>query len=378
MKRKKIWEIHRNFHCSIIGTCLDLEEVEKAFAKADLDIGEGYSDYDIHGMAVGLASEASRFSNKLNEMLDKKHRLSIFTASKHKTSGELGSFWEDSYEKGDIAGGYWALMSHPHSDSALVNHAFGQVHMLSHIAGAGERTRREELNRHIRQIEDLTNTVKDYKGKLAEVNGLARTLKNENGALKKLNGQLRKENELLKDKVESPETKETDSSRVHDLKVKLQRVSDQYRTYQGEIKSQTEDIEILKEYNTLLQELLANAYQRQCEDCENECEHAGTQNLNKKTVLLVGGRLSVVPQYRSLIEMMNGNCIHHDGGQEQSMTVLINLVPKADIIVCFLNCVSHNACNCVKKVSTSKGQRVIMLKTSGITSFKRELEKQAS
>jgi hypothetical protein len=74
---------------------------------------------------------------------------------------------------------------------------------------------------------------------------------------------------------------------------------------------------------------------------------------------------------------MNGTCVHHDGGDEQSMKVLANLVPKADIIVCFLNCVSHGASSCVKKISKDDNQRIIMLKTSGLTTFKKELEKRA-
>ena len=38
-----------------------------------------------------------------------------------------------------MPGPYWALMTHPRSTPALMVRAFGEVHMLSHLAGATNR-----------------------------------------------------------------------------------------------------------------------------------------------------------------------------------------------------------------------------------------------
>lgn len=377
MKRKKIWEISHNYLCSVIGTCLSLEDVRAAFGKADIEIPEGFSDYNIHGTAVNLASDFSRFSNKVNEMLDKKHCSEIFAASKCSNIGELKTYWEESYAEGNIAGAYWALISHPVCDTELLNHAFGEVHMLSHITGASERTRREELNGYIRRIEKLSESIDVHKKKLADVSDRLRMSKKENGALRKSEKQLKQRCEQLQNEVDSLRSGADNSPKTEEIKSKLRGMELRYERSRQEYNSLTEEMAHLQEYNTLLQELLTNAYRRRCEECENECEYAGTINLNKKTVLLVGGRTSSIPQYRSLIEMMNGTFIHHDGGQEESITVLQNLVPKADIIVCFLHCVSHGASSCVKKISKDDNQRIIMLKTSGLTTFKKELEKRA-
>ncbi len=377
MKRKKIWEISSEYLCSIIGTCLTLEDVRTAFSKADVKIPEGFTDYNIHGMAVNLASDFSRFSNKVNDMLDKKHCSEIYTASKCATVKELKTFWEKSYAEGNISGAYWALISNPLCGDELLNHAFGEVHILSHIAGARERTRREELNRHMRQIDNLSEAIDSYKEKMAACNSRLKTLKKENGALRKSEQQLKQRNENLQNKLASLRSGVDKSPKMEELQSKLRGVELQYERSKQELNCLAEELELLRETNAVLQELLANANKQRCEDCDNDCEYAGTINLNKKTVLLVGGRTSSIPQYRSLVEVMNGNCIHHDGGQEESITVLQNLVPKADIIVCFLNCVSHGASNCVKKNSQGDNQRIIMLKTSGLTTFKRELEKRA-
>jgi hypothetical protein len=146
-----------------------------------------------------------------------------------------------------------------------------------------------------------------------------------------------------------------------------------------ELARRAEEAEQLRECNPMLRELLRRSFHRPCEEYGGAVGgYTGIIDLRNKTVLLVGGRTSSIPQYRSLVEVMNGTCVHHDGGQEQSMTVLQNLVPRADIIVCFLNCVSHDASKCVKKSFKSEKQRIIMLKNSGLSSFKRELEKYAS
>jgi predicted RNase H-like nuclease (RuvC/YqgF family) len=249
--------------------------------------------------------------------------------------------------------------------------------MLSHITGASERTRREELNNYVRQIEKLSESKDLYKKKLADSNTRLKALKKENGVLRKSEQQLEQRCCSLQNEVDSFRSGADNSPKMEELKSKLRGMELQYERARQVYNSLAEELEELHEYNAMLQELLTNAYRKRCEDCENACEYAGTVNLNRKTVLLVGGRTSSIPRYRSLIEIMNGTFVHHDGGQEESMSVLQNLVPKADIIVCFLNCVSHGASKYVKSTCRCEKQRIIMLKTSGLNTFKKELEKRA-
>ena len=42
----------------------------------------------------------------------------------------------EALEHGEIAGPYWALLTHPVTDNRLVQQVFGDVHMLSHQVGA--------------------------------------------------------------------------------------------------------------------------------------------------------------------------------------------------------------------------------------------------
>ena len=82
----------------------------------------------------------------------------------------------------------------------------------------------------------------------------------------------------------------------------------------------------------------------------------------------------MVPHCKAMIEEMNGKFLHHDGGKEQSRLILQNLVLSADIIICALDCVSHDASRCVKQIYRNH-QQMIMMKNSGLSAIARELKK---
>ncbi|MFN2337392.1 MAG: hypothetical protein ABR544_00275, partial [Gammaproteobacteria bacterium] len=67
----------------------------------------------------------------------------------------LEARWEEAIESCDIAGAYWALVTHPRLPDALGDRVYGEVHMLSHLAGATVRVDMQEL----RRLQQLTRTM---------------------------------------------------------------------------------------------------------------------------------------------------------------------------------------------------------------------------
>ena len=47
--------------------------------------------------------------------------------------------WQAAVRRGDIPGAYWATLTHPLTNQAIVREAFGEVHMLSHLVGSANR-----------------------------------------------------------------------------------------------------------------------------------------------------------------------------------------------------------------------------------------------
>ena len=73
-KQKKLWEIDRNMMCSVIGTCLSMEEARRIGrrfgAKCD---DETQIDSVIHAMLVRDCQEQNIISTQVNKFLNKKY-----------------------------------------------------------------------------------------------------------------------------------------------------------------------------------------------------------------------------------------------------------------------------------------------------------------
>ena len=132
-RRDRIWDLSPNLHCSIIGTCLSTAALRQLFGKLNQPDAKTASDHDLHSRAVTIAGQRDAAGKLLNKMLDKRHE------AKAKTVQEVRALWLDALERGDIPGAYWAALSHPATDAALVTEVFGEVHMLSHLVGMSNR-----------------------------------------------------------------------------------------------------------------------------------------------------------------------------------------------------------------------------------------------
>jgi hypothetical protein len=159
-KRRRIWELSGNFHCSIIGTCLTTGELRHVLIKMQLPGAEKESDHELHGRAVLLAQKRDQASKQLQKALDRRHRLIVNQFNKARTTDELSTLWAAAVQRAEIPGAYWAVLTHPQVSEDLARHAFGEVHMLSHLVGAANRA-------DIRRLRDLEGENAALQEKLA-------------------------------------------------------------------------------------------------------------------------------------------------------------------------------------------------------------------
>jgi len=66
---------------------------------------------------------------------------------------------------------------------------------------------------------------------------------------------------------------------------------------------------------------------------------------------------------------MNGRFIHHDGGVEESAQRLSSLVSQSDMVICPLDCVSHNAMHSIKRDCKQQGKSLQFLRQSSLATF---------
>jgi hypothetical protein len=167
-RRARLWELSPNLHCSIVGTCLTAAELRQVFVRLGDADARTASDHALHGRGVRAASRRDDGGKALGKALDKRHEGAIRRFGKADTTARLRELWRESLDHGDVAGPYWALLTHPLADSELVQDVFGDVHMLSHQVGAAARLDIARLRRLEAELGERDEKIARQQARLAE------------------------------------------------------------------------------------------------------------------------------------------------------------------------------------------------------------------
>jgi hypothetical protein len=103
--------------------------------KHRLQIDRNAHSYDLHSYGVRAANEDCALARSLNKLLEHRFAGAIRLMGRAKTDEEVRLVWDRLRDGGQIAGGYWAVMSHTHVPASFKTRVFGEVHMLSHYMG---------------------------------------------------------------------------------------------------------------------------------------------------------------------------------------------------------------------------------------------------
>ncbi len=398
--RRKIWE-DTDIQCSIIGTCLSLKELEKIARQTNLNLAADAGEFDVHVTFVRLCYKCGPVAKAVNKTLDRKYAGALRKFSRAVDDAELLVLWREAQATGDIPGPYWALMTHPAASHELRRTVFGDVHMLSHLVGASNRA-------DIRRLGELERDLEVVQQRHAKVRNIYRTrfkdLVRENRTLARRLGEQAKEAETLRTRAKDHCTEVVhlenqglrrslatqslllaeEQARGDALARKLEaferRLEHLQEQFQDDLHEKHAEISFLEKE---LQGLLEGARQ-QCPvaytgRCLGGCEDAGTEDcpgpaLCGKRILYVGGRANLVQHYRQVVERRGGEFLHHDGGVEHARHALPRLLHGVDAVLCPVDCVSHDACQCVKEVCKHTMKPCKMLRSSGLSSLVRSLE----
>ncbi|MEA3279906.1 MAG: DUF2325 domain-containing protein [Thermodesulfobacteriota bacterium] len=123
------------------------------------------------------------------------------------------------------------------------------------------------------------------------------------------------------------------------------------------LKKETEDIAI--QFSTL-------------NKCDETCP---SFDLCQKRILIVGGIVKIKDRYKKLIEKNGGKFDYHDGYVKGGTKGLKNQIRRADMVLCPVNCNSHNACLVTKKLGKKYSRPVHMLAGSGLSAISQAILK---
>ena len=359
-QRTRLWEFGTNLHCSIIGTCLTTAELRQISVKLGRREAPDATEHDMHASAVLLAGKRHDGAKLLHKTLDRRHRAAIGKFDQAKTVQEVRSLWQEALKRGDVPGAYWAALTHPACNHALVCEIFAEVHMLSHLVGASNRA-------DIRRLRQLEDDKALLEGELSQMRErLAEAMTSRDRAL----NDLRSRDQLPPPPPPVP-TVEAYPAAAGELKSrlarceahgeKLERQLAETRMALGAEQGARQAAEA--QISSLQGEL--DAFEAQLATSESD----KTPPRLNATLLYVGGRPAQVGHLREVAERAGAAFLHHDGGIEDRDGLLPGLVSRADAVLFPVDCVSHTATLAVKRLCRLAGKRFVPLRSTGMGPF---------
>lgn len=396
--RRKLWENDPQFNCSIVGTCLTMGELRKIGRKVRIANLDGKSEMELHSFFVRSArGEGDRkvVARLMQKTLERKFQATVNRFAKAGTAGELAELWRQARHAGDIPGPYWAIVTHPAATESLIEEVFGDVHMLSHLVGASNRADLRRLKELESERDALAEELAAAKSATRERTGERLDLEDRLAASQAAGRRLEETVERLRGLADGSEVAALRAAveRLHqDLDEQTRRAEAAERRLakrDGQIGHLTRSVERLdgelgeiRDENVVLEQLLAGPTEANCErDCEgcDECVDAPVNvDLAGRRILYVGGLGKMTRHFRALVERSNGQFIHHDGGLEDAQSRLDDILSRCDAVLCPMDCVSHAASLRTKKFCKRYAKPVVMLRSSGISSFTRGLHELAN
>lgn len=370
-RRTKIWELSRNLHCSIVGTCLSSGELRQVLTKASV-ICYGLSEHDLHGQGVLLAARHDNAAKLLHKALDKRHRVVINQFDTARTVEQVRVLWQEAVKRGEIPGAYWAALTHAATDEALIRDVFGEVHMLSHLVGAANRA-------DIRRLSVLEAENGELREKLRrQQDQLREGLTSRDAKIRDLSDLLaRRIAEDRRDAGGDASNEATLAKLVGDLERRLtaernRRMLLERRLEQAldELSHKRAQYETAARMESVLREELAAIEKRLlAPEAESPDAPEAPTSLHGLSLLFVGGRPNQLSHLRAFSEQRGATFLQHDGGVEDRTGLLAGLVSRADVVMFPVDCVSHEAVAMVKRLCRQAAKPYMPLRSAGMSSF---------
>lgn len=364
-QRTRLWELAAMLHCSVIGTCLTTAELRKILGK--LGVADATdSEHDLHKRGVALAGRHDGPGWLLDKALEDRHRLMVRRFAAARTEAALREKWQEALAAAEIAGGYWAALTHPASTPRLIHEAFGEVHMLSHLVGAANRADIRRLRALEQENAAMAETLARQQAQLrdgmvqrdAEIRDLRSALAARATEPNTASPPETRALQALVTALEQRVAAETQRRAALEARLDTARAAAQRQREAHALERQRADA--LAAELVAIEASLAMPAQKSPPDA---CVQTGL------TLLYVGGRPQTIPRLRALAAQHGAELLHHDAGVEASAPALAGMASRADVVLFPVDCVSHAAALLVKRHCQQTGKPMVPLRSAGATSF---------
>lgn len=364
-RRRRLWELGTHAHCPVVGVCLPLDTVRK-LAQRQLRLQGDEDDYTLHCALVTAAARRAPLAETLQRELEQRHRLAVQQAARCKTGDALQLWWRAQAAAGQMAGPLWATLTHAACSEALEMQVLAQVHMLQHQVGAAQRV---DWQRHQELRVEHQALMRAYADAQQRSTRWLQERQRERDAWERERLQAEAARVQAQTRLALAEQQlQHWQAATPDLPSRL--------ALQQRVAEQTERAQTLQRELNRLQAALAAAAAAPLptEPVAPPAPVLATpMSLQRRTVLCVGGRAAVLPQYRQAVEHQGGQFLHHDGGLEQRLQQLDPQLAAADLVICQTGCISHDAYWRVKDHCKRHGKPCRFVESPSRAAFERAL-----
>lgn len=388
-----IWEIERNFKCPVVGAMLSVEKHKSILKKCGWDV-KILKPYEYHSHLMGCMGDENAVSIKVNNYIRhqaRKYMVEIAALYEAGDGDGVRNLWEQYCAQGVIGPVMYAIVAHRDADIELLQDVHGEVHMLAHAnmtevfdvrkkLEAADQT----LSKEKRNVSEKNSRIKELVREVKEANQEKNKLADENCRLKK---RIKEIEELL---VPENQGVTVFENRIYDLEQALENEKEEVRQVDRERKQLEIDLFSARNENTLLQdeimaftatfsggdfsvaetskEAIACPVQSGCvgDACPN-------YRLCAKRVFMIGGITKMKAYYRDIVENAGGVFDYHDGYLKNSNANLAARVKRCDVVVCPVNCNSHNACLKVKQLCNRYNKELKILNSASLSAVTQAL-----
>nr|WP_315256362.1 DUF2325 domain-containing protein [uncultured Duganella sp.] len=371
-RRRRLWELGHACHCPLVGVGFPLGVLRKLVDK--VTNGKVLADdYEVHVGAVTECGSRNRLSEALQKELERRYAAVLLRFRSARSTEQVAELWRNAVNAGDVAGAFWAGLTHPRCTSELEEQMCRDLHMVQHQAGACVRADISKFNATLDDNKRLTHDLAKAQQRAAALLAEKSADSEKHAAqLMQLRAQVVGKDSLVDSlKVELEQLRES----IPGLESRAKLAE---RLLQMEERERAMRLQIA-ELRIELMRATAEAAAPVQEAAPQVVEHVMKMplSLRERAVLCVGGRNGNVASYRELIEREGAQFSHHDGGLEDNANRLEASLAAADLVICQTGCISHSAYWRVKDYCKRNGKRCVFIDNPSISSLARGLE-QAS
>lgn len=375
-RRRRLWDLAKTSHCPVVGVCVPLQLMRKLVTKS-LGGRIPADDYEIHVNTVAQCGTRNPLSELLYRELEQRYATTIQQFRSAKSPEGVWELWATAVNAGNVAGPFWAALTHPHCDAALEEGLCRDMHMIQHQAGSLVRA---DIQKY-RALQEKTDALEQQLKHIQEKN--ARTLADKAAEIDRLEQCLlleraqRNEQERiiadLRRRFEQLETSIPELEERMQLKEKLDQTLARQNALQAEVR-RLRQIEAASQQQNGITQMEQSSSMESVPESTTPPLHSDLVTLQNRTVLCVGGRTGNVAAYRQFIEKTGAQFAFHDGGIEDTQGMLDASLAAADMVICQTGCISHGAYWRVKDFCKRTGKQCIFVDNPSRSALARSLQ----